>query len=157
MRRDEKSNLVSALKSSLASANGVFVVENQGLTVKEMEQLRNDLRSNVSVFKVIKNRLMKIALKDTNFEAVSDFMKKPTAVAITTDGLAVTKILANFVNEHPKLSIIGGKMDADVLGVNEIIELSKLPSLQEIRGTIARILIEPASRLARVSSEYGNK
>ena len=154
MRREEKSDLISALQSSLKEANGVFVVENHGLTVKELEGLRNEL---VSVFKVVKNRLMKLALKDTNFEPVSEMMKRPTAVAVATDGLAVTKVLAKFAEEHPNLTIIGGKMDADVLDKDGIVQLSKLPSLLEIRGTIARILVEPASRLARVSAEYGKK
>ena len=157
MRREEKSDLISALQSSLKEANGVFVIENHGLTVKEMESLRNELRDKVSLFKVVKNRLMKLALKDTDFEAVSGLMKRPTAVAIATDALAVTKVLAKFAENHQNFSIVGGKMDADLLDVNGIVQLSKLPSLLEVRGTIARILIEPASRLARVSAEYGKK
>ncbi|MBO4480533.1 MAG: 50S ribosomal protein L10 [Alphaproteobacteria bacterium] len=157
MKREEKSSLISALQSSLKDANGVFVVENHGLTVKEMEGLRNELRPLVSVFKVVKNRLMKLALQDTDFAPVSDLMKRPTAVAVATDGLAVTKVLVKFAEEHPNLTIVGGKMDADVLGVDDIVQLSKLPSLLEIRGTIARILVEPGSRLARVSAEYGKK
>ena len=157
MRREEKSDLISALQSSLKDANGVFIIENHGLTVKEFEALRNELRPLVSVFKVVKNRLMKLALKDTDFEPVSDMLKRPTAVAVATDGLAVTKVLAKFAGEHPNLTIIGGKMDADVLDVDGVMQLSKLPSLLEIRSTIARILVEPASRLARVSAEYGKK
>ncbi len=157
MRREEKSDLISALQSSLKEANGVFVVENHGLTVKEMEELRNELRPLVSVFKVVKNRLMKLALKDTDFEPVSEMMKRPTAVAVATDGLAVTKVLAKFADAHPNLTIVGGKMDADVLDMDGIVQLSKLPSLLEIRGTIARILVEPGARLARVSAEYGKK
>ena len=101
MRREEKSDLVSALQSSLSDANGVFVVENRGLAVKEMEELRNELRPHVSLFKVVKNRLMKLALQDTDFAPVSDFMQRPTAVAIATDGLAVTKVLAKFAEKHP--------------------------------------------------------
>ncbi len=157
MRREEKSDLISALQSSLAAANGVFIVENHGLTVNEFEALRNELRPLVSTFKVVKNRLMKLALKDTNFEPVSDMLKRPTAVAVATDGLAVTKVLAKFAEAHPNLTIVGGKMDADVLDTDGVMQLSKLPSLLEIRGTIARILVEPASRLARVSAEYGKK
>ena len=157
MKREEKSDLISALQSSLKEANGVFVVENHGLTVKEFEELRNELRPMVSLFKVVKNRLMKLALKDTDFEPVSEFMKRPTAVAVATDGLAVTKVLAKFAEAHPNLTILGGKMDADVLDVDGVLHLSKLPSLLEIRGTIARILVEPGSRLARVSAEYGKK
>jgi large subunit ribosomal protein L10 len=84
-------------------------------------------------------------------------MKRPTAVAVATDALAVTKVLAKFADEHKNLAIVGGKMDAELLDVDGVVQLSKLPSLLEIRGTIARILIEPASRLARVSAEYGKK
>ena len=157
MKREEKSDLISALQSSLKDANGVFIVENHGVTVKEMESLRNELRPIVSTFKVVKNRLMKLALKGTDFEPVSDMLKHPTAVAIATDSLAVTNVLAKFAEEHPNMTIVGGKMDADVLDVDGIVQLSKLPSLLEIRGTIARILVEPASRLARVSAEYGKK
>ena len=100
---------------------------------------------------------MKLALKDSNFEAVSDMMKRPTAVAVANDGYAVSKVLVKFAEAHPNLTIVGGKMDAGVLGVDDIVQLSKLPSLLEIRGTIARILVEPGSRLARVSAEYGKK
>jgi large subunit ribosomal protein L10 len=157
MRREEKSDLISALQSSLKEANGVFIVENHGLTVKEMEELRNELRPVVSMFKVVKNRLMKLALVDTDFAPVSGLMKRPTAVAVATDALAVTKVLAKFAETHPNLSIIGGKIDTDLLDTDGIMQLSKLPSMLEIRGTIARILVEPASRLARVSAEYGKK
>jgi large subunit ribosomal protein L10 len=157
MKREEKSDLVSSLQSFLKEANGVFVIENKGLTVKELEGLRGELRGLVSVFKVVKNRLMKLALKDTEFEPVSDLMKRPTAVAVATDALAVTKVLAKYADMHPNLSIIGGKMDAELLNSEDVVQLSKLPSLLEIRGAIARIVIEPASRLARVSAEYGKK
>lgn len=157
MKREEKSDLVSSLHSSLKEANGVFVIENKGLTVKELEGMRNELRGIVSIFKVVKNRLMKLALKDTDFEPVSDLMKRPTAVAVATDALAVTKVLAKYADMYPKIEIVGGKMDADLLDSNGVVQLSKLPSLLEIRATIARIVIEPASRLARVSGEYGKK
>lgn len=157
MRREEKSELISALQSSLQEANGVFVIENHGLTVKQMEELRNELRDFVSVFKVVKNRLMKLALTGTEFEPVSELMKHPTAIAIAKDSLAVTKVLAKFADKYQNLTIVGGKMDTDLLDANGVMQLSKLPSLLEIRGTIARILVEPASRLARVSAEYGKK
>ena len=129
MNSEDQSDLISAVQSSFKEANGVFVVENHGVTVKEMEELRNELRPLVSMFKVVKNRLMKLALKDTDFEPVSEMMKRPTAVAIATDGLAVTKVLAKFAESHPNLTIVGGKMDADVLDTDGVMQLSKLPSL----------------------------
>lgn len=157
MKKDEKSALISSLQENIKSANGIFVVENHGTSVKDFEALRRELAPVTSVFKVVKNRLFKLALKDSSFIDVEKLMKHPTAVAIATDGLAVTKVLAKFAETHPTITIVGGKMDADLLDAKAIEQLSKLPSLLEIRGTIARILIEPASRIARVSGEYGKK
>ncbi|MCL2331613.1 MAG: 50S ribosomal protein L10 [Proteobacteria bacterium] len=157
MKRNEKSDLISALNDLLKDANGLFVVENRGVTVKDLGQLRRELKGSVSLFKVVKNRLFKRAIAGTSFESVSDLMKKPTAVAIATDALSVAKVLAKFAETHPNLLLVGGKMDAENLDAEGINRLSKLPSLNEIRGTIARILVEPASRLARVSAEYGKK
>ncbi len=157
MKRDEKSSLISSLQENIASANGIFVIENHGTSVKDFEALRRELAPVTSVFKVVKNRLFKLALKDTSFVDVEKLMKRPTAVAIATDGLAVTKVLAKFAETHPTIEIVGGQMDAGLLDAKAVEQLSKLPSMLEIRGTIARILIEPASRLARVSAEYGKK
>ncbi len=157
MKRDEKSALVSSLQENIKSANGIFVIENHGTSVKDFEALRRELAPVTSVFKVVKNRLFKLALKDSGFVDVEKLMKRPTAVAIATDGLAVTKVLAKFAETHPTITIVGGQMDAGLLDAKAVEQLSKLPSLLEIRGTIARILIEPASRIARVSAEYGKK
>lgn len=157
MKKSEKSELISEVQGSLQSASGIFVVENHGLTVKETEELRGILRPIVSMFKVIKNRLMARALEGSAFASVTGLLKKPTAVAIANDPYAVAKAIAQFSEAHPKLSIIGGQMDSGLLSEQDVIAISKLPSMLEIRGTIARILIEPASRLARVSAEFGKK
>ena len=145
------------MQESLAKSSGVFVIENHGLTVKQTEELRGILKPMVVMFKVVKNRLMKRALDGSVFASVSDLMKKPTAVALASDPFAVAKALAQFAEKHPKLSIVGGHMDGNLMSQGDVIAVSKLPSLLEIRGTIARILIEPGSRLARVSAEYGKK
>ena len=157
MKKVEKSSLISKVQEDLAKASGIFVVENHGLTVKETEELRNTLRPIVQMFKVVKNRLMKRALDGTAFSAVSELLKKPTAIAFANDPFAVAKALAAFAEAHPNLTIVGGQMDSGLMNQSDVIAISKLPSLNEIRGTIARILIEPASRLARVSAEYGKK
>jgi large subunit ribosomal protein L10 len=157
MKREEKSSLISKVKDSLQGASGIFVVENHGLTVSETEELRDTLRPVTHLFKVVKNRLMKLALDGSSFESVSTLLKRPTAVAVASDPFAVAKALASFAEKHPGLTIVGGQMDSGLLNQNDVIAISKLPSLLEIRGTIARILVEPASRLARVSKEFGNK
>ena len=145
------------MEACLSKSSGIFVVENHGLTVKETEELRGILKPVVVMFKVVKNRLMKRALDGSAFASMSDLMKKPTAVALASDPFAVAKALHAFAEKHPNLSIVGGHMDGNLMNQSDVIAVAKLPSLLEIRGTIARILVEPASRLARVSAEYGKK
>jgi len=157
MKKDDKASLISKVKDALSAAAGIFVVENHGLSVKETEELRNILRPMVKMFKVVKNRLMKRALDDTAFSKVAEFLKNPTAVVVADDPYAAAKALATFAEAHPNLTIVGGHMDAKLMSKSDVMEISKLPSMLEIRGSLARILIEPASRLARVSGEYGKK
>ncbi|MDR2269137.1 MAG: 50S ribosomal protein L10 [Rickettsiales bacterium] len=157
MKREDKSSLISKVHGDLVGAAGVFVIENHGLTVRETEELRKILRPMVSMFRIVKNRLMKRALDGTEFAKVSELMKRPTAVAIASDPYGTAKALAEFAERHPAISIVGGQMDGGLMGQSDVIEISKLPSLLEIRGTIAHILIEPAARIARVTAEYGKK
>ncbi|MDR1027126.1 MAG: 50S ribosomal protein L10, partial [Rickettsiales bacterium] len=152
MKKNEKSSLISNVQERLAESSGVFVVENRGLSVKETEELRGILRPFVAMFKVVKNRLMKIALDGTAFSPVADLMKRPTAVALANDPYGAAKAIAAFAETHPNLAIVGGHMDGKLLDAAAVDVLAKLPSMLEIRGTIARILVEPASRLARVSA-----
>jgi large subunit ribosomal protein L10 len=157
MKKDEKSSLISKVRDVLADAGGIFVVENRGLTVKETEDLRKILRPMVGMFRVVKNRLMKIALEGSAFAPVSELMRRPTAVAVANDPYGVAKALAAFAESHPNLDIVGGQMSAGLMDRESVMEIARLPSMTEIRGTIARILTEPAARLARVSAEYGKK
>jgi len=155
MKRNEKETLVSALRGHIVSSNGLFVVVNNGLTVAEVQELRRALRDSAPLFRVAKNRLMRLALKSTSFEAISDFLHRPTAVVFATDPLAATKVLAKFTATHPKLEIVGGSMGQDIIDAAGVMNLSKLPSQLEIRAKIARILVEPGARIARVLSAYG--
>ncbi|MDR2769987.1 MAG: 50S ribosomal protein L10 [Rickettsiales bacterium] len=157
MNKQEKASLISNVRKSLGEAEGIFVIENHGLSVRETEQLRAILRPITSLFKVVKNRLMARALDGSPFAPISELLKRPTAVALASDPYAVAKALAAFAEAHPNLEIVGGQMDAGLMGKPEVERIAKLPSLKEIRGTIARIFAEPASRLARLAAEYGKK
>jgi len=157
MKKAEKSLLIADVQAVLAESNGIFIAVNNGLTVREIESLRIELRPISKMFRVVKNRLMKRALDGGRFAGVSDFLKQPTAVVLADDPYACAKVIFNFAQKHPKFAILGGQMDVGVMDMDAIVEIAKMPSLFEIRSTIARILVEPGSRLARVSAEYGKK
>jgi len=80
MNRSEKTDAVNALNATFNDAAVVVVTRNAGLTVSESSELRSKMREADAAFKVSKNRLAKIALKDTQYEPLSDLLSGPTAI-----------------------------------------------------------------------------
>lgn len=154
MKKDVKSSLISEVKDVLSTANGIFVVENHGLTVRETEELRNRLRPISKMFRVVKNRLMKLALAGGKYTGVSAFLKRPTAVVLADDPYACAKAIYEFAEKYPKLTIVGGQMDVDVLDTAGVVEIAKLPSMDEARATLLRLVSEPMTQIARVADAH---
>ena len=118
-------------------------------------------------FKVTKNKIVKLALKNTNFEHLDSLFSGPTAIGTSEDEIAPAKVLFNFTKESEKIKIIGGGVEKKSLTVDEITNLASLPSLDEIRSKfiglllasptkLARIIKEPPSRMARILATKKN-
>lgn len=150
MNRTEKQALIEETNAKLKKAQIALVVHNKGLTVAEMTQLRIKLREAGAEFKVSKNRLTKIAAKDTPFEKIADLFKGPAAVATSADPVSVAKGIVDFAKANEKLVIVGGAYGDQKLDVKGIEALAKLPSLNELRGKIIGLLQAPAQRIASV-------
>lgn len=157
MNRVEKQQLIETTNAKLAKAGIALVVHNNGLTVAQMSELRRDIRQAGAEFKVTKNRLAKLATKDTAYEGIMDLLKGPTAIATSQDPVAVSKSLVEFAKKNEKLVIVGGAYGAQKLDVKAIENLAKLPSLNELRAKIVGILQTPATRLACVLQAPGGQ
>ena len=112
-------------------------------------------------FKVTKNKIVKLALKNTNFEHLDSLFTGPTAIGTSEDAIAAAKVLFNFTKKTEKIRIIGGAVEKKSLTVDEITNLASLPSLDEVRSMFigllmagptkfVRIIKEPPSRIARI-------
>ena len=112
-------------------------------------------------FKVTKNKIVKLALKNTNFEHLDSLFTGPTAIGTSEDAIAAAKVLFNFTKKTEKIRIIGGGVEKKSLTVDEITNLASLPSLDEVRSMFigllmagptkfVRIIKEPPSRIARI-------
>ncbi len=150
MDRSKKEALVAELHQDFEDNNLVVVTHQAGLTVAEVTDLRGKMREAGCKFKVTKNRLAKIALKETKFEALEDAFTGPTAIAVSKDPVAAAKIAVEYANENDKLTIVGGALDADMLDADAIKALAKLPSLDSLRGKIVGLLQAPATKIAGV-------
>jgi len=166
--RTQKEELVSSLHDTFASAEMVVVTHNLGLTVCEMEDLRTQLREAGASFKVTKNRLTRLALKDTKFEGIADLFTGPTGIAYSTDAVAPAKVAVKFAKGNDNFEVVGGALGEELLDLTAIKSLATLPSLDELRGKlvgllqapatkVAGVLQAPAAQLARVCSAYGEQ
>ena len=168
MDRSQKSDSVAQLNDVFKEAGVVVVTRNLGLTVAQSTDLRSKMREAGASYKVAKNRLAKLALKDTDYTGIEEYLSGPTALAYSEDPVAAAKAAVEFAKTNEKLEIVGGSMGAQVLDEAGIKSLASMPSLDELRGTIvglinapatkiARVVNEPAAKLARVFGAYGAK
>ena len=161
MNRKQKEELVESLHKTFLNSQSIIVTHINGLTVSETTNLRSNMRESNCKFKVTKNKIVKLALKNTKFEHLDILFVGPTAVGSSEDAIAPAKVLVNFAKETDKIKIIGGGVETKSLSVEEIKNLASLPSLDEVRSKLiglllasptklVRIIKEPPSRLARI-------
>lgn len=166
MNRDEKVQAVQDLNGIFTSAGVVVVTHYSGLTVADVTQLRVQMAEAGANFRVIKNRLAKIALDGTPCAGISELLAGPIAIAFSEDFVAAPKVVATFAKQNDNLVILGGVMGETILNVDDVEALAALPSLDELRAKllslfnapatrIAGVLQAPAVQLARVFSAYG--
>ncbi len=168
MDRSQKEELVASLHSTFSETTLVVVTQQSGMTVAEASSLRREMLEAGASYKVTKNRLTRLALEGTQFEALKDMFTGPTAIAVSEDPVAAAKVCVEFAKKNDKLTIVGGAMGATMLDPNGIKALATLPSLDELRGKligvlqapatkVAGVVQAPAAQLARVFSAYGSQ
>jgi len=155
--RVEKKDFVASLHQTFEDTSMVVVTHYTGLTVKEMGDLRGRMREAGALFKVTKNRLTRLALKDTKFEPLIDMFAGPTAIAYSNDPVAAAKVAVNYAKENDKLIVLGGGRDEENLDANGIKALAILPSLDQLRAKIVGLLNSPATKIAKVLQAPGGQ
>jgi large subunit ribosomal protein L10 len=168
MDRAQKPEVVAELNRTFNEVSVVVVTRNLGLTVGQSTALRTKMRDAGAQYKVTKNTLAKLAAKGTGYEALSDLLVGPVALATSKDPVAAAKVVAEFARTNDKLEIVGGAMGATLLNVDGVKALATMPSLDELRAKIVglvqapatkvvQIVQAPAGQLARVFGAYGAK
>ncbi len=168
MDRSQKAESVASLNAVFNEVGVVVVTRNLGLSVGQSTDLRSKMRDAGASYKVAKNRLAKLAIKDTPYSGLEEYLTGPTALAWSTDPVAAAKAAVDFAKTNDKLEIVGGSMGSTVLDAAGIKALASMPSLDELRGKIvglvnapatkvAQLVNAPAAKLARVFGAYGAK
>ncbi|MFL1780787.1 50S ribosomal protein L10 [Candidatus Hepatincolaceae symbiont of Richtersius coronifer] len=151
MKRLDKQELISSLNAVFKEATSVMVVHYKGLSVADLEALRKETAKVEIGFKIIKNSLASIALKDTKSKDLDEFLVGPTAIAWGNDPVSCAKTLSEFSKKKSNLLLVGGVHDGLKLSLIDIKTLSTLPSFDELRGKIAGLLSAVATKIAIVS------
>ncbi|MFQ5958292.1 MAG: 50S ribosomal protein L10 [Alphaproteobacteria bacterium] len=150
MDRSQKEQIVATLHQIFADAALVVVTRPQGLTVAEATELRRQMGQAGATYRVIKNRLTRIAIEGTPYAALSDLFSGPTAIAYSEDPVAAAKVAVDYAKGNEKLVILGGALRENVLDGAGVKALATLPSLDELRGKLVGLLQAPATKVARV-------
>ena len=152
MDRAAKAESITELSGVFKTSNVVVVAHYSGLTVAQMQTLRKQMKQVGAQVKIAKNRLAKIALKDTDAASIAPLLKGPTVLAYSGDPVAAPKVAIDFAKANEKFVILGGSMGKTVLNVDSVKALAALPSLDELRGKIVGLLVAPATKIAQLTT-----
>ena len=148
--KEKKQSYIKEMTTQFDKSEAVIVTHYQGLTVKQLDELRKKMRDHGIQFKITKNRITKLALEKTRCKELSKLFTGPTAVALSSDAITSAKILTSFSKENTNLKILGGIMGEDILDVAGVQNVATLPSLEEARAKIVGILRSPAQKIASI-------
>jgi len=157
LNRTEKREFIARLAAVFADTSFVLVSQNNGLTVAAVDDLRRRMRSAGATYKVAKNRLAIRALDGTRFQGVMPLLKGPTALAWSTDPVAVAKTAVEFARTNDKFVILGGALGPRSLNPDGVKALAELPSLETLRAQLLGLIQTPATRIAGVLQAPGSQ
>lgn len=149
MRKNQKVQLVSDLNDTFSSNAIAVVFHYHGLTVAQITDLRRKIRSSSGQMRIAKNKLVKIAIKDTDFGCIEQLLSGPTALAYSNDP-AFVKAISEFAKENEAMKIVGGALNGKLLDEKGVKVLATLPSLDELRAKIIGVINAPATKIAGV-------
>ena len=150
MNKDQKKSYIKEMKDFFTKNESVLVTHYQGLTVKQIEEIRSEMRKNGILFKITKNKITKLALEGTKCNKLTDLFSGPTAVAFSQDGISAAKILTKFSKDNKNLKILGGVMGEEILKIADVAKIATLPTLEEARGKIVSILKVSAQKISSI-------
>ncbi|MGI9554076.1 MAG: 50S ribosomal protein L10 [Thermodesulfobacteriota bacterium] len=146
LTRETKQEIINQINDKFKSNPSIFVLEFKGLNVKELENIRKNLKAVSSEIKIVKNTLLKKASEDTDADQLSDLFVGSTAIAFCTDdSSAAAKVFVKSSKDYEQFTIKGGLLEGKKLDVSEIEQISKLPSRIELIAKFAGLLNSPMS------------
>lgn len=151
LTKAEKHTELQTLETELQAAQSAILLDYKGLNVPQVTELRRQVRAVKGRYRVVKNTIVRRAIKGTSLEALHEHLGGPTAVAYTgTDPVALAKALTTFMKTAPALSIKAAIVQGQALQVAEVTELANLPGKSELYARLLFVMQAPMVQLVRV-------
>ena len=147
MDRAQKETVVAELDQIFTDSGVIIVAHYTGITVSEMSDLRLRMRNVGGAVRVAKNKLVKLALEGKECQSMMGLFSGQTALIYSEDQVSAAKVAVQFSNDNEKLVILGGSMGATSLDASSVVQVSKMPSKDELLGTIVNMLTAPGANL----------
>lgn len=152
----EKAETVAAVHQRLASAKLAIVTEYRGLSVAQITRLRRNIREAAGEYHVIKNTLVRRALKGTLFGDLERLLEGPNGwVFGYDDPVVLSKALVKFADDNDKLRIKGAVFEGSFMDTAGVKALSQMPSKPELQAKLLAMMNAPATQLVRLIQEPG--
>ena len=149
LTKEQKREQSDKLRNVLSDISTLFLLENTGLNVNDVNVLRSEIRNTEGTYKVVKNSVVKLAVEGTEIEVLTPHMTGPKTLAFTEgDVVALAKVLKTFIKDHPELSIQQAYLDGQLLDAKAATKIADLPSKEELLTKLVYMLQSPIRRLA---------
>jgi large subunit ribosomal protein L10 len=150
MNREEKSAAIKEIAAEIEASEAIFAVDYRGISVHQAAELRSKLREADASFRVVKNRLTKIAADEAGEERLAELLQGPTALTfVRGDTAQAAKAITTFNKEHDVLTYKGGFMEATSLDEVAFKSIAKLPGREVLNGQLAGVVASPLTGLVR--------
>ena len=157
MNKEQKKIYIAEMTANFENSEAVLVTHYQGLNVKQLDELRKQMRKHGIQFKITKNRITKLALKNSKCKDLINLFTGPTAIALSADAIMSAKLLTKFSKENKNLKILGGIMGKEILDIAGVANVATLPTLDEARAKIVGILRSPAQKITSILLAHDSK
>jgi large subunit ribosomal protein L10 len=150
MNRDEKSATIEEIAAQIEAADAIFAVDYRGISVPQASELRGKLRESDASFRIVKNRLTKLAAEKAGEDRLASLLEGPTALTfVRGDTAAAAKAITTFNKEHEVLIFKGGFMDGTDLDEDRFKSIARLPARDVLNGQLAGVVASPLTGLVR--------
>jgi large subunit ribosomal protein L10 len=150
MNREEKATAIEEIAAQIEGAEAIFAVDYRGISVPQAAELRAKLREADASFKVVKNRLTKLAAEKAGEDRLTELLKGPTALTfVRGDTAMAAKTISSFNKEHEVLTFKGGFMESLSLDEDAFKSIARLPSRDVLNGQLAGVVASPLTGLVR--------